>query len=102
MATLPNNLQSDFLNALRKERKRVNVFLVNGIKLTGHIQSFDAYVVYLNSTSGSQMLFKHAISTIGEDHGSPVRTGSRNDSRGDSRSDSRSGDTRRPDYRSGH
>ncbi|CAL8475886.1 MULTISPECIES: RNA chaperone Hfq [Caballeronia] len=62
-------IQGDFLNALRKERKRVAIFLVNGIKLTGHIQSFDTYMVYLNSTSGSQVLFKHAISTICEDHG---------------------------------
>ncbi len=66
------NIQSDFLNALRKERKRVSIFLVNGIKLAGHIQSFDTYMVYLNSSTGPQTIFKHAISTIGEDQG-PTR-----------------------------
>jgi host factor-I protein len=66
----PPNIQNDFLNVLRKEHKRVAIFLVNGIKLTGHIQSFDAYMVYLNSTTGPQALFKHAISTVGEDQGS--------------------------------
>ncbi|SAL06889.1 Hfq protein [Caballeronia calidae] len=68
MASLPANIQNDFLNVLRKEHKRVNVFLVNGVKLTGHIQSFDVYMIYLHSTSGLQMLFKHVISTIIEDH----------------------------------
>jgi host factor-I protein len=62
-------IQNDFLNALRKERKRVSLFLVNGIRLTGHIQSFDAYMVYINSTTGPQALFKHAISTVSEDQG---------------------------------
>jgi host factor-I protein len=77
MTDSPINIQGDFLNALRKERKRVNVFLVNGIKLTGHIQSFDTYMVYLTATSGPQMLFKHAISTIIEDQGSTVRPNNR-------------------------
>ncbi len=73
MSNTPASIQGDFLNALRKERKRVSIYLVNGIKLTGHIQSFDTYMVYLNSTAGSQVLFKHAISTICEDHGGPAR-----------------------------
>lgn len=57
------NLQDTFLNALRKERVPVSVFLVNGIKLQGQIDSFDQYVVMLKNTI-SQMVYKHAISTI--------------------------------------
>jgi host factor-I protein len=67
----------DFLNAMRKEPKRVAIYLVNGIRLVGHIQSFDTYMLYLNSTAGSQMIFKHSISTIGEDAGPTVRSNSR-------------------------
>ncbi|BBQ02800.1 hypothetical protein BSFA1_79280 (plasmid) [Burkholderia sp. SFA1] len=61
----------DFLNALRKEQKRVSVFLVNGIKLTGNIESFDSYTVQLHETTGSQVIYKHSISTVSEDHGRP-------------------------------
>ncbi|MCH9698827.1 MAG: RNA chaperone Hfq [Gammaproteobacteria bacterium] len=57
------NLQDTFLNALRKERVPVSIFLVNGIKLQGQIDSFDQYVVMLKNTI-SQMVYKHAISTI--------------------------------------
>ncbi|WP_309907055.1 RNA chaperone Hfq [Caballeronia sp. LZ035] len=74
MSEAVTNPQNDFLNALRKERKRVAIFLVNGIKLTGHIQSFDPYMVYLSSTAGAQSIYKHAISTISEDHDRPHRT----------------------------
>jgi len=56
-------LQDPFLNALRKERVPVSIYLVNGIKLQGHIESFDQYVVLLKNTV-SQMVFKHAISTV--------------------------------------
>ena len=56
-------LQDPFLNSLRKERIPVSIFLVNGIKLQGHIESFDQYVVLLKNTV-SQMVYKHAISTI--------------------------------------
>ncbi|WP_250536946.1 RNA chaperone Hfq [Caballeronia sp. AZ10_KS36] len=63
--------QHEFLNALRKQRKRVSVFLVSGIKLTGEIQSFDTYMVYLNAATGPQAIFKRAISTISEDQGRP-------------------------------
>ena len=55
-------LQDPFLNALRKERIPVSIFLVNGIKLQGQIESFDQYVVLLKNTV-SQMVYKHAIST---------------------------------------
>ncbi|MEX0915878.1 MAG: RNA chaperone Hfq [Wenzhouxiangellaceae bacterium] len=57
------SLQDPFLNALRKERVPVSVFLVNGIKLQGQIESFDNFVVLLKN-SVSQMIYKHAISTV--------------------------------------
>ncbi len=56
-------LQEPFLNALRKERIPVSVYLVNGIKLQGQIESFDQFVVLLRN-SVSQMVYKHAISTV--------------------------------------
>lgn len=61
------SLQDPFLNALRKERVPVSIFLVNGIKLQGQIESFDNFVVLLKNTvknSVSQMIYKHAISTV--------------------------------------
>ncbi|MBD3670582.1 MAG: RNA chaperone Hfq [Gammaproteobacteria bacterium] len=56
-------LQDPFLNALRKEKIPVSIFLVNGIKLQGQIESFDQFVVLLKNTV-SQMVYKHAISTV--------------------------------------
>ncbi len=58
-----HTLQEPFLNALRKERIPVSIYLVNGIKLQGQIESFDSFVVLLRN-SVSQMVYKHAISTI--------------------------------------
>lgn len=57
------SLQDPFLNALRRERIPVSIFLVNGIKLQGTIESFDQFVVLLRNTV-SQMVYKHAISTV--------------------------------------
>lgn len=57
-------LQDPFLNALRKEHVPVSIYLVNGIKLQGQVESFDQYVVLLRNTSVTQMVYKHAISTI--------------------------------------
>ena len=57
------SLQDPFLNALRKERVPVSIFLVNGIKLQGQIDSFDQFVVLLKNTV-NQMVYKHAISTV--------------------------------------
>jgi host factor-I protein len=57
------NLQDSFLNTLRKEHTPVSIFLVNGIKLHGKVDSFDQYVIMLKNTI-SQMVYKHAISTI--------------------------------------
>ena len=56
-------LQDPFLNILRKEHVPVSIYLVNGIKLQGQIESFDQYVVLLRNTV-TQMVYKHAISTI--------------------------------------
>lgn len=58
-----NNLQDLFLNTLRKEHIPVSIFLVNGIKLQGQIDSFDQYVVILKNAV-NQMVYKHAISTV--------------------------------------
>ncbi|HEY4370411.1 MAG TPA: RNA chaperone Hfq [Burkholderiales bacterium] len=56
-------LQDEYLASLRDNSTRVAIFLVNGIKLVGRIQSFDTYVVMLEN-SGTQLVFKHAISTV--------------------------------------
>lgn len=56
-------LQDPFLNILRREHIPVSIYLVNGIKLQGQIDSFDQYVVLLKNTV-TQMVYKHAISTI--------------------------------------
>ncbi|EPF6559314.1 RNA chaperone Hfq [Serratia nevei] len=57
------SLQDPFLNALRRERVPVSIYLVNGIKLQGQIESFDKFVILLKNTV-SQMVYKHAISTV--------------------------------------
>lgn len=57
------SLQDPFLNALRKEKIPVSIYLVNGIKLQGQIESFDQFVVLLKNNV-SQMVYKHAISTV--------------------------------------
>jgi host factor-I protein len=58
-----HSLQDPYLNTLRKERIPVSIYLVNGIKLQGQIESFDQFVVLLRN-SVSQMVYKHAISTV--------------------------------------
>ncbi|MFQ3172374.1 MAG: host factor-I protein [Oleispira sp.] len=58
-----HSLQDPYLNALRKERIPVSIFLVNGIKLQGQVESFDQFVIVLKNTV-SQMVYKHAISTV--------------------------------------
>ena len=57
------SLQDPFLNALRRENVHVSIYLVNGIKLQGQIDSFDQFVILLKN-SINQMVYKHAISTI--------------------------------------
>ena len=56
-------LQDPFLNALRKDRIPVSIYLVNGIKLQGQVESFDQFVIVLRNTV-NQMIYKHAISTV--------------------------------------
>jgi host factor-I protein len=56
-------LQDPFLNTLRREHVPVSIYLVNGIKLQGQVESFDQYVVLLKNTV-TQMVYKHAISTV--------------------------------------
>ena len=56
-------IQAPFLNALRKERIRVSIFMKNGIKLQGTIESFDQYIVMLKNVT-TQVVYKHAISTV--------------------------------------
>ena len=57
------SLQDPFLNALRKERIPVSIYLVNGIKLQGQVESFDQFVILLKNNV-NQMVYKHAISTV--------------------------------------
>jgi host factor-I protein len=63
MAGKPQLLQDPFLNALRKEHVPVSIYLVNGIKLQGQVDAFDQYVVLLKNAV-TQMVYKHAISTV--------------------------------------
>ena len=63
MSSKGQTLQDPYLNALRKERIQVSIYLVNGIKLQGQIESFDQFVILLKNTV-SQMVYKHAISTV--------------------------------------
>jgi host factor-I protein len=70
-------VQTPFLNALRKERIPVSIFLKNGIKLQGTIDSFDQFVVTLKNVT-SQVVYKHAISTVAPSRN--PRTPSANDS----------------------
>ena len=57
-------LQDPFLNAIRKDKIPVSIFLVNGIKLQGQVESFDQFVSVLRNNTSQQMVYKHAISSI--------------------------------------
>lgn len=57
------SLQDPYLNSLRRDKIPVSIYLVNGIKLQGQIESFDQFVILLKNTV-SQMVYKHAISTV--------------------------------------
>jgi host factor-I protein len=63
MTALPC-VQDDFLQMLRRDKTTVNVFLVNGIRLSGQLAGFDQFAVLLESGPGMQLIFKHAISTV--------------------------------------
>ena len=58
-----SNIQDNFFNQIRKDRSFATIYLVNGIKLQGQVDSFDQFVVLLKN-SVNQMVYKHAISTI--------------------------------------
>jgi host factor-I protein len=79
------SLQDPFLNALRRERVPVAIYLVNGIKLQGTVESFDQFVVLLRNQV-SQMVYKHAISTVVPSRN--VRIGNGHDGHDESGSDS--------------
>ena len=58
------SVQDEFLQALIKEKTPASVYLISGIRLSGHVAAFDRHVIILESLSGRQMVFKHAISTV--------------------------------------
>ena len=64
MAEKLNNLQDIFLNNLRKSKTPVTMFLVKGVKLQGIITWFDNFCVLLRRDAHSQLVYKHAISTV--------------------------------------
>lgn len=65
MDSAKGDLQNEFFNAARKERTLVAVFLTNGKKLVGRIRSFDKFTMILEGQQGPQIVYKHAISTVG-------------------------------------
>ena len=67
------SLQDPFLNALRRENVSVSIYLINGIKLQGQIDSFDQFVILLKN-SVNQMVYKHAISTIAPERNVTINT----------------------------
>ena len=58
------NLQDVFLNTIRKQKTPVTIFLVNGVKLQGIVTWFDNFSVLLRRDNHSQLVYKHAISTV--------------------------------------
>ena len=58
------NLQDLYLNAVRKEKVDVAIFLTNGFQIRGQVKSFDSYTILLESEGKEQLIFKHAVSTI--------------------------------------
>ncbi len=79
------SLQDFFLNTLRKEKMQVSIYLVNGIKLLGHVEAFDNFVVILGHNNTSQVVYKHSISTIVPAH--PMRINWNGAERGESAED---------------
>jgi host factor-I protein len=64
MSEKQQNLQDTFLNAVRKSKSSVTIFLVNGVKLQGNITWFDNFCVLLRRDGQAQLVYKHAISTV--------------------------------------
>jgi host factor-I protein len=67
MTQEPLQGQDAFVDAARAQATRVSVFLVNGIRLVGSVESFDRYMVSLRSATGVQLVYKHAMSTVQPD-----------------------------------
>ncbi len=65
MQKQPPNVQDAFLNHARRERVNVVIYLMNGTKLTGRIKNFDRFAIIMELNGIDQMIFKHAISTVG-------------------------------------
>ena len=63
-----NNLQEVVLTQLRRERRAVTVFLMNGFQIRGYITGFDAFIVVVNTDGKQQFIYKHANSTITPEH----------------------------------
>ncbi len=59
-----NNLQEIFLTQVRRERRQVTVFLMNGFQMRGYVSGFDAFTMVLMTDGKQQVIYKHAISTI--------------------------------------
>lgn len=59
-----NNLQEIFLSQVRRERRSVTMFLMNGFQMRGYVTGFDAFTVILTTDGKQQVVYKHAISTI--------------------------------------
>ena len=68
MSEKQENLQDTFLNAVRKSKSSVTIFLVNGVKLQGNITWFDKFCVLLRRDGQAQLVYKHAISTLQPGH----------------------------------
>ena len=64
MAREFTSLQQQFLNEVRRSKSHVTVYLMSGVKLQGHVTSFDNFAILLRRDNQSQLVYKHAISTI--------------------------------------
>ena len=73
--TKTNNLQDIFLTQVRRERRGVTMFLMNGFQMRGYITGFDAFTVVLTSEGKQQVIYKHAISTIVPERPLPLTEG---------------------------
>ena len=67
-----NNLQDIFLTQVRRERRSVTMFLMNGFQMRGYVTGFDAFTVVLSTDGKQQVVYKHAISTIVPEHPIPL------------------------------
>lgn len=61
---MKRNIQDDYLNKAKQKESIVTVFTVNGVKLTGIIKDFDSYIIIVETNKKTQMVYKHALSTI--------------------------------------